>query len=288
VGKAVNAAVSMAQAQARPRAQLVLDLADTPPVLGKEHEVAQVVLNLVINAIQAVPEGRPADHEVRVSTLVGHDGFIELVVRDTGAGIAAELLDRIYDPFFTTKEVGGGSGLGLSICLGIVRGMGGTIEARSEVGQGTTFTVRLPAAPALPEQAASHCTPRRRRARILVLDDEVMVCAAVRRSLEPEHEVVTNCDPRAALEGIAKGDSYDVVLCDLLMPHTSGMDCFEELSRLRPEIAGRMVFLTGGAFTPRALKFIDDHRARCIDKPFEPEELRARVAEAVERLERGP
>jgi PAS domain S-box-containing protein len=286
VRKAVNAAANMVQAQARPRARLVMELGETPPVFGKEHEVAQVVLNLVINAIQAVPEGRPDDHEVRVSTRVGDDGFVELKVRDTGAGIPPENLDRIYDPFFTTKEVGEGSGLGLSVCLGIVRAMGGTIEAESAVGRGSTFTVRLPAGSAAEEHPAPPRALRQRRARILVLDDEPMVCAAVRRSLEPEHEVVTMSDPRAALDRLARGDSYDVVLCDLLMPHTSGMDCFEELSRHRPELARRMVFLTGGAVTPRGRKFMDDNRARCIEKPFHPDELKARVAEVVERFER--
>jgi PAS domain S-box-containing protein len=150
VAKAVTSAARMVEAQARPRARLVTDLAETPPVLGKEHEVSQIVLNLAINAIQAVPEGRPADNEVRISTRVARDGGVELAVRDTGAGIAPELLERIYEPFFTTKGVGEGSGLGLSICHGIVERMGGTIVAESTVGRGTTFTVRMPSAPLEP------------------------------------------------------------------------------------------------------------------------------------------
>lgn len=287
VRKAVSAAGNMVQALARPRAQLVLELGDTPPVLGKEHEVAQVVLNLVINAIQAVPEGRPAENEVRVATRRTPDGAVELAVTDTGVGIAPEHLDRIYDPFFTTKPVGEGSGLGLSICLGIVRGMGGTIEVDSAVGRGTTFRVRLPAASAGEAPRALAAPPQRRRGgRVLVLDDESLVCAAVRRSLEPEHQVETLSDPRAAVERLAAGEPFDVVLCDLVMPRMSGMDCFEELSRRRPEIARRMVFLTGGGFTPRATQFMEEHRGRCIEKPFEPDDLRARIAEAVERLGR--
>jgi PAS domain S-box-containing protein len=287
VRKAVSAAANMLQAQARPRARLVLELAETPHVFGKEHEVAQVVLNLAMNAIQAIPEGRPAENEVRVSTHVGRDGRVELAVRDTGVGIPPEVLGRIYDPFFTTKEVGEGSGLGLAICLGLVRGMGGTIDVDTAVGRGTTFTVRLPAAPAAQAELALPRPPASRRARVLVVDDESMVCAAIRRTLESEHEVVTTSDPRSALQRLSGGECYDVVLCDLLMPHLTGMECFDALSRERPEMARRMVFLTGGAFTPGARKFIDDHRAQCIEKPFEPEELRARVAEAVDRLARA-
>jgi PAS domain S-box-containing protein len=287
VRKAVNAATNMVQAQARPRARLTLDLAETPPVYGKEHELAQVVLNLVINAVQAVPEGKPGENEVRVTTHPARDGYVELSVSDTGVGIPKENLERIYDPFFTTKGVGEGSGLGLSICHGIVVGMGGTIRVESTVGRGTTFTVRLPTAPATQEQLTLRPPRRERHGRILVLDDEPLVCAAVKRSLEPDHEVVTVCDPHAAVERLAAGEDFDLVLCDLLMPRMSGIECFEELSRRRPEMARRMVFLTGGAFTPRVRQFLEDHGARCLEKPFEPEALRSKVGDVLEVFELG-
>jgi len=282
--KAVNAAVHMAQAQARPRARLVLDLAETPPVMGKEHELAQVVLNLVINAIQAVPEGLPAENEVRVSTRTADTGQVELAVSDTGVGIDSETLAHVFDPFFTTK-VGEGSGLGLSICHGIVDALGGTIGVESAPGRGTTFTVRLPPAPAVQEQLALRPPRRERRGRILVLDDEPLVCAAVKRSLEPDHDVVTLCDPRAAVERLAAGEFFDLVLCDLVMPRMSGMECFEELTRRRPQAASRMMFLTGGAFTPRARLFLEGNRARCLEKPFEVEALRARIEQALAGFE---
>jgi PAS domain S-box-containing protein len=144
VNDAASAAVRMAQAQARPRAKLVVDLGEIPPIAGHEHEIAQVVLNLLLNAIQAIPEGRPRDNEVRLTTRVGSDGSVVLSVRDTGTGVAPEHLRHVFDPFFTTKKVGEGSGLGLSICHGIVERMGGTITLESAVGSGTTFTVRLP------------------------------------------------------------------------------------------------------------------------------------------------
>jgi signal transduction histidine kinase/ActR/RegA family two-component response regulator len=289
VKRAVNAAAAMVQAQARPRARLVVDLAETPPVFGKEHEVGQVILNLLINAIQAVPEGRPTENEVRVSTRLAPDGCVELVVKDTGVGIEPENLGRVYDPFFTTKEVGEGSGLGLFICHGIIDEMGGAIGVESTVGRGTTFTVYLPLAPAGAGQLAGRAPRRhRRQGRILVVDDEPLLCAAVQRALERDHDVVTLCDPREAVDRLAGGEAFDLVLCDLVMPRMSGMDCFEELTRRRPEMARRMLFLTGGAFTPPARAFMESNRARCMEKPIEAEELRSRIADALEGLERAP
>jgi PAS domain S-box-containing protein len=281
--QAVNTAARVARAQALPRARLVLDLAETPPVVGSEHELSQVVLNLVINAIQAVPEGRPEENEVRVSTRVADTGHVVLAVSDTGSGISPEHLARIFDPFFTTKGVGEGTGLGLSICHGIVDTAGGTIGVESSPGRGTTVTVRLPPAPPAQEELALRSPGGERRCRILVLDDEPLVCKSLKRSLEPEHDVVTLCDPSVAMDRLLAGEDFDIVLCDLVMPGMSGMDCFEELLRRRPEMATRMIFLTGGAFTPRARQFLEDNPGRWLEKPFAPEALRQRIGEALAR-----
>jgi len=127
------------------RARVTRALGAVPPVRATEARIAQVVLNLVVNAAQAIPEGRPAEHEIRVATRVLSEDRIEIEVRDTGGGIAPELLPRIFDPFFTTKAPGEGTGLGLSICHGIVAGLGGEIRVESAVGAGTAFRVLLPA-----------------------------------------------------------------------------------------------------------------------------------------------
>ena len=127
------------------RARVTRALGEVPPVRATEARIAQVVLNLVVNAAQAIPEGRPAEHEIRVATRVLSEDRIEIEVRDTGGGIAPELLPRIFDPFFTTKAPGEGTGLGLSICHGIVAGLGGEIRVESAVGAGTAFRVLLPA-----------------------------------------------------------------------------------------------------------------------------------------------
>ncbi|BDG10130.1 ATP-binding response regulator [Anaeromyxobacter paludicola] len=281
VRTAADAAVRMAQAQARPRARLVTDLRETAPVSATEHELAQVVLNLVMNAIQAIPEGAPERNEVRVTSRVHPGGRVELTIGDTGSGIAPEHLSRIFDPFFTTKPVGEGSGLGLAICHGLVDGMGGVISVESELGRGTTFTLDLPPATAEQTELPLASPPGRRRGRILIVDDEPLVLSSIRRTLEPEHEVETLSDPRAAVERLAAGEHFDLVVCDLVMPELSGMDCYEELSRRRPDAARRMVFLTGGAFTPRSRAFLDQNPGRWMEKPFDPEALRTRVAAAL-------
>jgi PAS domain S-box-containing protein len=284
VAAAVQAAVRMAQGQARPRARLVVDLADdTPHIPGREHEVAQVALNLIVNAIQAIPEGRPDRNEVRVSTRAAPGGGAVLTVSDTGDGIAPDHLRRVFDPFFTTKPHGEGSGLGLPICRGIVERMGGSILLESAPGRGTTFTVELPggASPAQPEDGPAAAGVR--RGRVLVVDDEPLVCRSIRRALARDHEVVELHDGRAAIERVAAGEHFDVVLCDVVMPGMSGLECFAELSRLRPEIAPRVMFLTGGAFTPGSQEFLAGNAGRVIEKPFEPDALRARVADAMRR-----
>ncbi|BDG10129.1 hybrid sensor histidine kinase/response regulator [Anaeromyxobacter paludicola] len=282
--EAAQAAVRMAQAQARPRARLVSELGETPPVTGSEHELAQVVLNLVINAIQAVPEGRPSENEIRVATRTLPDGRVELTVSDTGIGIPSHHLEHVFDPFFTTKPVGEGSGLGLAICHGLVEAMGGTIGVQSAVGRGTTFTVTLAARaeerPAVPAAAAPGATGR--RGRLLVVDDEPFVCRSVQRTLEEDHEVVALSDPREALARIQGGERFDLVLLDLVMPGISGMECYEALRQADPALAGRVLFLTGGAFTPNARRFLEENPGRWMEKPFDTGALRRKVAELLE------
>ena len=159
VGKAVETAVSMASNELRHRAALICDLQPVPPVRGSVVRVAQVVLNLLINAGQAIGEGDAESNQVRVGLGLDAQGKIRLRVSDTGAGMTPEVRARLFTPFFTTKPIGIGTGLGLSICQGIVTSFGGTIEVESELGKGSTFTVVLPPAT---ELAASDELPKTR------------------------------------------------------------------------------------------------------------------------------
>ncbi|MFP2912421.1 ATP-binding protein, partial [Pyxidicoccus sp. 3LFB2] len=143
VQSVLESAITMARGELKMRAQIVREYRDVPLVEGNEGRFGQVFLNLLINAAQAIPQGKPDQHEVRL--VLRHTGDRVIVeVKDTGVGMAPEVRARIFDPFFTTKPVGEGTGLGLSICHGIVTGFGGEITVESEEGRGSTFRVALP------------------------------------------------------------------------------------------------------------------------------------------------
>ncbi len=152
----VDSALKVVAADLRLRARLRREFADVPPVLGNETRLAQVFLNLLTNAVQAIPEGHRDAHEVKVATLTDERGRAVVEICDTGPGIPDHLQGRIFEPFFSTKPVGQGSGLGLSICHGIVTAHGGEIQVSSQVGRGTTFRVILPAAEVEQPQAAEN------------------------------------------------------------------------------------------------------------------------------------
>ncbi len=277
----VRSALAIAQNEISHRARLETRLAEVPAVLGNESRLAQVFLNLLTNAAQAIPEGHASENLIRVSVGRGPVGQVAVEVADSGAGMAPEVRARVFEPFFTTKPVGAGTGLGLFICHGIVAGAGGRIELESEPGRGSTFRVLLPVAaqrPAAPP-AAAPASPGPRRGRVLVVDDDERVGNALRRMLQGEHEVTLEVRARAALERARAGERWDVLLCDLMMPDMGGMELHEELRRLEPALAARMVFITGGAFTPAARDFLDRVANLRLEKPVGAAALRALVAE---------
>ncbi|HET7825157.1 MAG TPA: ATP-binding protein [Anaeromyxobacter sp.] len=285
----LQSAVAVATNELRHRAELQVELGDVPPVLASEHRLGQVFLNLLVNAMQAIPDGRPAANRVRVRTATAPDGRAVVEVSDTGAGIPADALPRICDPFFTTKPVGVGTGLGLSVCHGIVAQLGGEIAVESAPGVGTTFRVFLPPASDERRHAPARTAPTRpapepspdRRGRVLVVDDEPLVGRAIARLLSPPHEVVTRASARDAAELLREDPRFDVVLCDLMMPGMTGMDLHASLQESAPDVAARMVFLTGGAFTEAARAFLDRVPNACLAKPVDKGSLRDVVAQAV-------
>lgn len=284
VHRVLDSSLRMAWNEIRHRASLVKDYRPVPPVDANESRLGQVFLNLVVNAAQAIPEGHADANQIRVSTDVGADGGVVVAIRDSGSGMGPEVQERLFTPFFTTKPVGVGTGLGLSICHRIVTSIGGEIGVESQVGRGTVFTVTLPpmadvaveAAPPLPAEGAAV-----RRGRVLVVDDEALVLAAVRRTLAPEHEVTTTTSAQEALSLVTAGAKFDVILCDVMMPFMTGMHLYAELCRVAPDQAERVVFVTGGAFTPRAREFLETSRNLRIEKPFELAALRAVINDRV-------
>jgi signal transduction histidine kinase len=276
----IESSINMAFNEIKYRARLVKDYGPTPPIFANEARLGQVFLNLLINAAQAIPEGRTHENEIRITTRTDDEGRAVVEVKDTGSGISPAIIGRIFDPFFTTKPIGVGTGLGLSITRNIVRALGGEVTAESKVGQGTTFRVTLPAAPphvAVWEPEEGTPLERGRRGRVLVVDDEPAIGAAIRRVLAPEHDVAVLASAREALESIAGGEHFDVVLCDLMMPQMTGMDLHAELTKVAPDQAQRMVLLTGGTFTAAASQFLDRVPNPRVEKPFDAASLRALV-----------
>jgi signal transduction histidine kinase len=276
--RVLDSSSRMAWNEIRHRARLVKDYAEIPPALGNESRLGQVFLNLIVNAAQAIPEGKTDHNEIRLVTRQkGNTVVVE--VHDSGAGIAPDVVPRIFDSFFTTKAAGVGTGLGLAICHRIVTEVGGTIEVQSKEGEGSVFRVTLPIAPASEEDEPTNRAwvtdsgPRRRGA-ILVVDDEPLMHRVVYRMLAPDHDLTSFASVREALECIRGGRSFDVILCDLLMPEMTGMDLHAELLRTAPRMAGRLVFMTGGAFTARAREYLDKVENPRIEKPFDAQHLR--------------
>jgi signal transduction histidine kinase len=284
VRKVLDSTLRMARNEIRHRAKLVREYQEVPGVEGDETRIGQVFLNLVINAAQALPEGAAGRNSITVATRMLDAEFVLVEVSDTGPGIPAEALSRVFDPFFTTKPVGVGTGLGLAICHSIVTGLGGTIEVDTRLGVGTTFRVALPVAKSETdddEPLAFDPWVEGPRAKILVVDDDGLVAAALARVLSAEHDVTTLTSGREAYDRLIRRESFDIVICDLLMPELTGMALYDALMEEAPDVAGRMVFMTGGAFTPGAREFLERVRQPRIEKPFDVPLVRALIRELV-------
>jgi signal transduction histidine kinase/CheY-like chemotaxis protein len=267
----VESALKIVGHEIRPRARVITSCEPVGPVLASEARLEQVVVNLLLNAAQAMSEGPPDRNEIRVSVRPDGEGHAVFEVTDNGPGVPADVLPRIFDPFFTTKPVGLGTGLGLSICHGIVMSLGGRIAVYSEPGEGASFRVRLPTVeprsedePAPTSVVSSRAGPR---ARILVVDDELPIANTLRELLAPVHEVVAATSGAEALAALARGE-FDVVFCDLMMPGMSGMDLYQRIRAERPALAPRVVFMTGGAFTERNAEFLSSVENLRVEKPF--------------------
>jgi PAS domain S-box-containing protein len=279
VPRVLDSSLKIAHNDIRHRARLDIAIDDgLPQVAASEARLGQVFLNLLVNAVQAIPEGEKEKHTIRVEARREGER-VRVSIADTGNGIAPEHMPRIFDPFFSTKAPGVGTGLGLSVCKSIIVAMGGDIAVSSTPGMGATFTVMLPlpATASVPRAAAAPseeaATPPVRGVRILIVDDEVKLAKALARELEQEHRVEVAHGGRQALAQILASD-YDLILCDVMMPDLSGLELYDEVRMRRPGVERKMVFMTGGMFTQRARQFLEEVDNPRVDKPFDMSEVR--------------
>ncbi len=247
---------------------------DLPPARGRKAELAQIVMNLMVNARDAMPHGGRLQVSSREGTLADERVCIELRVTDTGIGMDEKTRLRIFEPFFTTKETGRGTGLGLSVVYGIVQQLGGTIDVDSTKGQGTTFTVRLPISEEehIAHPLATGSAPTGHGELIMVVDDEPALRHAVVRMLTRlGYRCIAAEDGEDALAQLALGgDQVAVVLTDLRMPRMPGDVLSEHVHRMRPDLP--VLFMSGQAddATVRDTR-LANHTV--LAKPFSIDEL---------------
>jgi two-component system NtrC family sensor kinase len=244
-----------------------------PETMADAHQLQQVFLNLITNAEQAM-EQKEGHHRLTVSTRRNGDA-IRIEVEDTGAGIPANLIERIFNPFFTTKPTGSGTGLGLSISLGIVREHEGKIwaENSSQSGSGARFVVEIPITEPRPSgehAAVAHVeSPSADSLRVLVIDDEASVRVSLQRYLAAKgHQVETTASGEDGLLRL-KASKYDAVILDMRMPDLSGEQLYERLRSNDPTHAERVIFTTGDLVNEQMRRFLDGTGRPCVAKPFE-------------------
>jgi CheY-like chemotaxis protein/two-component sensor histidine kinase len=254
---------------------VVVDLDTELPILvGDPHQLHQVVLNLVTNAQDAM-RGMDGPKMMVVSTSFERaTRRLRLEVSDTGPGIPPAIRPRLFEPFFTTKPQGQGTGLGLSLCQGIVENHGGTIEAESEEGKGALFRVLLP----LELQRDTELelvagAEQRKGGKILVVDDEAHVAGVLAEMLAVDgHRIDVAQNGALALDRLRQA-SYDLVLSDIRMPELDGLGLYQEVRRLHPEMSRRFVFLTGDRLSAETGKFLASAGAPSLAKPFHLDEV---------------
>ena len=276
VRELLDTTLQLASNEIRHAAKLERAFEPVPVVLASRAKLGRVFLNLLLNAVHATSAKLSGDHVIRVATSVGSNRDVVVSISDTGPGIPPELMPRIFDPFFALSPAGSSTGLGLGLTRELVNDLGGSVSVESSE-RGSTFRVALPSRnlPILETtgtQGATAARVRRKRPRILVIDDEPMLCQLLRDTLISEYEVETCNTPQAGLDMLL-ADSFDVILCDLMMPEITGIDVYEKLLEQRPEQARGMIFITGGVFTDRARKFLATTRRPQVRKPFRHEEL---------------
>ncbi len=266
---------------------------DVPPglfVLSNETRLMQVFINLIMNAVHAIQTGVPARNAIRVAVERQEPDAITVIVRDTGSGMSAGTLERAFTPFFTTKPAGMGTGLGLSVTRTIVEGSGGSIAIESELGAGTTVRLRLPSAAGVSIAAPAPASPPRASAptpsasgSVLIVDDEPLVANALCRLLRSRgYDAESAPDGRSGVQ-LALSGRFDAIVCDLMMPGFSGVDLHDELASERPDLLQRLLFLSGGAFSPREQAFVEAGRRTVLAKPWSADGILSAVAAVVAR-----
>tara|TARA_R110002096_G_scaffold436051_2_gene666291 strand:+ start:34223 stop:36106 length:1884 start_codon:yes stop_codon:yes gene_type:complete len=284
VQRAIRSAIRIAGSQHKLDTMVRTNVASIGNVKMDESKLTQVLVNLLVNAAQASVGQGP--HKITVECVVV-EGKQVIEVSDTGTGIDAASLERIFDPLYTTKEVGQGTGLGLYVCRGIVQEAGGSISVKSVQGVGTTFSLELPATTrksttitTIPPKTSAESAVLDDDISIYIIDDEAHVTRALQRMLKGSDVVLEN-DGLAALRHLEANANYDVVICDLMMPNFTGMELFEALDKANSTLRSHFLFITGGAVTSAAEEFLERNDIKYLLKPIMPNALTTAINDIV-------
>ena len=258
--------------------KVTVHAADTLPTLWADgHQLHQVIVNILANAHHALRRN-PGPRVIAISVRTDAGGReIRLEIADTGPGIPAELHGKIFEPFFTTKPAGQGTGLGLSLCRGILEDHGGAITVDSEPGQGTTFSLTLPVVAGPAAVGGPHGTPAPAPVgskRILVVDDERDLAEVLADALQRDgHHVDTAVDGADALRRLEQED-FDLVVSDTKMPLMDGLELFREIDRRFARLRRRVIFVTGDVLDVEKRQALEAIGAPVLLKPFDLTEVR--------------
>ena len=255
---------------------------DVPDIWADGDQLVQVFMNLIVNAQQVLQE---VQGPRRLRLAVRRDGpdHVRVTVSDNGPGIPPEIRPRIFEPFFTTKPVGSGTGMGLSLCLGMIGAHKGAITLEDTPGGGATFVVRLPRGSpedsvALPETAMVEA----RKKRILIVDDEPEIAEMLAEIVAPlADEVEVAGNGAQALHRLTAID-YDLVISDLRMPELDGPGLYRSLRQRPGGFSGRILFVSGDTLGHNLASFLKESGCPFLEKPFTPAEVRRRVGEMID------
>ena len=250
-----------------------------PLVMADADQMRQVLINLIVNAHHAL-QGIEGRRELQIASSHNrHREEVVITVRDNGPGIPADIRSRIFEPLYTTKDIGMGTGMGLALCHRIVEGHGGRILAEAAPGGGAAIVIRMPCAKE-EEQPAEEIPFGRKdttHCRVLVIDDEHDVGRIIADVLEHDGHSVELAGSGGMALGLLKHQHYDIILSDVRMPGMDGPSFYRNLGNLRPELIDGLAFITGDTLSPWVKDFLDASERPYLAKPLTPEDLRELV-----------
>ena len=271
LNEVVSSSLNIMKSQVRQNAVIETKFGKIPAIAADKAALGQVFVNLLANAAQAIDPKGTGENKISILTTYSNN-VVHVDVTDTGSGIEEQIMDKIFEPFFTSKPLGIGTGLGLSIVKQIVESNNGEISVKSKPGEGTTFRVSFPAVDFSEENSvtgsyAGNVRNFPKLDRILIVDDDVSVLAGLARQFY-KCKVVTASSGVEGLSILKNDNAFDAILCDLIMPMMGGVEFYENLLQLNPDLQNKVVFMTGGAFTPQVQAFLEQEWIRCLGKPF--------------------